>query len=153
MNSDDNKVIDVTSPEQLAEYAKGQLVELPPFAEGQKFVARLKRPSILALAASGVIPNKLMQSANSLFLKGKANASDLKALPEMLGVLEIICKACFVNPTYDQIKEAGVTLTDDQLMFVFSYSQKGVAALENFRKQSANNINTGVVAAVQSEAV
>ena len=135
--------MDVTSLEQLQEYGRGQKVELPAFAVDQPFVARLKRPSMLVLAASGKIPNRLLNAANNLFLKGGVNSKDTKAMPEMLGVLEAVCEACFVEPTYKQIKDAGITLTDDQLMFVFNYSQRGVKALENFREQSANSAVAG----------
>ena len=57
----------VTSFESLQEYAKGQIVELPPFAEGQPFVARLVRPSLLDMVSDGTIPNPLIASANKLF--------------------------------------------------------------------------------------
>lgn len=50
----------ITSLQNLKTYTKGQIVELPPFAEGMPFVARLKRPSMLALVKSGKIPNELL---------------------------------------------------------------------------------------------
>lgn len=136
-----DKVLDVTSIEQLKKYSKGQVVELPPFAEDQPFVARLKRPSMLALAASGKIPNKLVQTANSLFYKGTVNSRNEKIMPETLSIFDILCEACFVEPTYAELKEANIELTDEQRLFIFQYSQKGVEALDNFRKKSADNIS------------
>ena len=126
----------VTSLEQLQEYAKGQLVELPPFAEGQAFVARLRRPSILALAKSGKIPNELLSAAGEMFNTGASKTSeqeDDKVLFQMEDLLETICEASFVFPTYAQIKEMGLELTDEQKTFVFQYAQNGVKALTNFR--------------------
>ena len=127
--------MEVTSLEALKSYSMGQLVELPPFAEGQTFVARLKRPSMLALVKAGRIPNSLLQSANTLFISGTMDEKNKGAMSDVMEILDTICDACFVEPTYQQIKDAGIQLTDDQLMFVFSYSQRGVKALDPFREE------------------
>lgn len=37
----------VTSLAELVEYSKGVIVELPEFAEGQPFVVRMTRPSMM----------------------------------------------------------------------------------------------------------
>lgn len=133
---EENRQMNVTSIQQLAEFAKGQLVELPPFGENQPFVARLKRPSMMALAKSGKIPNELLNTANELFFDGaKKAALDENALQNMFNVMDVICDACFVEPTYSEIKGAGLELTDDQYMFVFNYSQTGVNALKPFRQE------------------
>lgn len=128
----------ITSFEELKEYAKGEVVELPAFAEGRPFIARLSRPSMMALVKRGTIPNSLLKSANELFSNGVVGAFDEEneaALSQMFDLMDIICEASFVEPTYQQIKESGITLTDEQLMFVFNYSQAGVKALESFRQQ------------------
>ncbi len=125
----------VTSLSDLTLYAQGQVVELPPFTEGQPLVARLKRPSIMALAKSGKIPNALLSAATELFtgVKDKADPIDIS---EIMGVVEVLCEASFLEPTYAQIKEAGIELTDEQCMAVFNYSQQGIRALDSFRKES-----------------
>lgn len=129
----------ITSIETLQGYAQGQVVELPPFAEGQPFVARICRPSMLVLAKAGKIPNNLLETANSLFLEGKPNTKkNSNALSSVFDVIEVFCEACFLEPSYAQIKEAGIQLTDDQLMFIFNYAQTGVKALEPFRQFSQN---------------
>ena len=128
--------LQVTSLNYLAEYAKGTIVELPPFAEGQPFVARLRRPSMLGLAKSGKIPNDLLVTANKMFASSNSfNVTNEKMLQQTFDLFDTICEACFVEPTYQQIKESGVELTDDQYIFVFNYSQRGVEALKPFRKQ------------------
>lgn len=127
--------MEVTSLEALKSYSMGQLVELPPFAEGQTFVARLKRPSMLALVKAGRIPNSLLQSANTLFISGTMDEKNKGAMSDVMEILDTVCDACFVEPTYQQIKDAGIQLTDDQMMFVFSYSQRGVKALDPFREE------------------
>lgn len=131
-------MLQITSFEELKAYAQGDVVELPPFAEGRPFVARLSRPSMMALVKGGKIPNTLLKSANELFSSGVAGAFDEEndeALSQMFDLMDIICDASFVEPTYQQIKDAGLTLTDEQLMFVFNYSQRGVKALESFRSE------------------
>lgn len=128
----------ITSIEELKKISKGEVVELPPFIGGVPFVARLKRPSMLSLAKSGKIPNSLLTQANKLFAGGVESVvnrgieSD-EMMDDLFGILDVICEASFVEPTFKQIKEAGIELTDEQYMAVFSYTQQGVKSLENFR--------------------
>lgn len=126
----------ITSLDTLHEYASGTVVELPPFAEGQPFVARIRRPSMMALVKSGKIPNSLLSTANSLFLRGGVDVQDDASMSQLFDLFDILCDACFIEPTYQQIKEAGVELTDDQYTFIFQFSQQGVKALEPFRGES-----------------
>ena len=128
----------VTPIEDLVKISQGVLIELPPFVEGVPFVAKLKRPSMLALVKGGKIPNSLLTTANELFAKGTIDTDDEKALDNVFGVLDTICEACFVEPTYQQLKDAGVQLTDDQQLFIFNYTQNGVSALGSFRSQLPN---------------
>lgn len=125
----------ITPIEDLVKASQGTLIELPPFCEGTPFVARLKRPSMLALIRAGKIPNALISTASELFANGTFDTDDNKAMDNLFGVLDAVCGACFVEPTYDELKQAGVELTDDQLMFVFNYTQRGVSALGSFRSQ------------------
>lgn len=127
---------EITTLEQLSNYAAGQVVQFPDFADGQPFVARVKRPSILALAKSGQIPNSLLRSANELFAGKGVDTKSEDALPELFSILDVICEACLVEPSYQQIKAAGLELTDEQLMFIFNYTQKGARALSSFRSES-----------------
>ena len=130
---------EITSLKTLQKYAEGQVVELPPFAEGQPFVARICRPSMPVLAKSGKIPNELLNTANNLFVNGKPDIHrDLDALSSVFDLLDVFCEACFLEPTYQELKDIGLQLTDEQLMFVFNYAQTGVRALEPFREQSTN---------------
>ncbi len=130
--------LNVTSIEELVKASQGTLVELPPFAEGTRFVARLKRPSMLAMIKGGKIPNSLLLAANELFSKSSWDVDDEEALSNLFQIMDILCGACFVEPKYEDIKAAGVELTDDQLMFVFNYTQQGVEALRPFRKEQEN---------------
>lgn len=126
----------VTSIEELKKYNKGEIVKLPDFAEGQSFYARIKRPSMLTMAKRGQIPNSLLNSASNLFVNGSVNATskiDSDTLEKMFDVIDLICEASFVEPTYKELQENGIELTDDQMTFIFNYSQMGVKSLEPFR--------------------
>lgn len=127
----------ITSIEELKNISNGEIVKLPDFDGGHEFIARLKRPSMLDMAKNGDIPNSLLVQANGLFVNGAntlANTSlDENMMKDMFEIMDIICEQAFVEPTYKELKEAGIKLTDEQFLFVFSYTQRGVKALENFR--------------------
>lgn len=137
--SENQKELKVTSIEELRKVALGELVELPRFAEDVPFVARLKRPSMLAMTKSGKIPNELLVEANKLFVGGTAsvatqNQMDANMMDNLFQILEVICDEAFVEPTYKELKDAGITLTDEQQMFVFAYTQRGIETLKSFRQ-------------------
>lgn len=127
----------VTSIEELRNQASGSLVELPPFAEGTQFVARLRRPSMLSLVRAKKIPNQLLTSANKLFMTGPSgfSSADERMMDDIFAVMDVICDAAMVEPTYSELREAGIELTDEQLMFIFGYTQNGVKQLDSFRTE------------------
>lgn len=126
-----------TSLEQIKSYKNGAVVELPPFADGQPFVARMTRPSMLALVKSGKVPNSLLNQATSLFANGagalNATGKNATNMNDLFEVIDVIVDAALIEPTLAEIRSVGMELTDDQLMAIFSYTQRGVKALEQFR--------------------
>ena len=130
-------VMGITSVSDLQSYAAGVVVRFPDFTEGQPFVARVRRPSLLVLAKSGKIPNTLLTAAGELFAKGGGglDSDNDKMLSDMYDIMHIICEAALVQPTLAEIEGAGIQLSDDQMMAIFNYSQAGVKALESFRKE------------------
>lgn len=132
-----NEVMSITSVSDLHAYGQGQVVRFPDFAEGQPFVARVRRPSMLVLAKQGKIPNQLLHTAGELFAKGGAgmDTDDKNMLSNFYDTCEIICEAALMQPTLADIKNAGMTLSDDQLMAIFNYTQTGIKALQTFRKE------------------
>lgn len=140
-----DKTDSVTSLDQLSQYAKGQVVHLPDFAEGQPLVVRMTRPSLLALAKSGKIPNQLLAAATELFqgkpvqnrqqqrAGGKVDINDV--MTQTYEVVKIIAEASLKEPTLQDIEGVGLQLTDEQLLAIFNYSQVGVKALDRFRSQ------------------
>lgn len=129
-----NKNLTITSIEDLKKSAGAQILELPPFDASTPFVVKGKRPSILRLAAEGKIPNELMETANNLFINGagRSNVRDKKLMSRMMSVLDTVSEQFFVEPTYQELKDADIKLTDDQYLFIFNYTQEGVRALSRF---------------------
>lgn len=128
----------ITSLEELKEIAKGEVIELPGFNE-KPFVVRAKRPSLLNLVSSGAIPNELLTTAYSIFngrnVTGKQEAVSMK---ETHDLLRIVAEKALIEPTLKQIEEAGLELTDLQLLELYNYSQQGVRALQSFREKQKN---------------
>ena len=131
------EAIKVTSISDLQNYATGTVVRFPDFGEGQPFVARVRRPSMLMLAKSGKIPNTLLSAAGELFTKGGSgvDTDNENMLGEMYDIMSVICEAALIQPSLAEIKSAGLELSDDQMMAIFNYTQAGVKALESFRKE------------------
>ena len=130
----------LTSIEKLKKIAQGQEVELQGWDE-EPFVCVLKRPSLLGLVENGDIPNPLLHAAYILF-NGSNNPKDQVNLKEMNDLYRIIAKAAMVNPTYDQVVEAGLELTDMQLLEIYRFTQLGVKSLISFRTKQEDTKNT-----------
>lgn len=131
------EVMRITTVTDLQGYAAGTVVRFPDFGDGQPFVARVRRPSMLVLAKLGKIPNTLLTAAGELFSKGGSglDSDNEKMLGDMYDIMSIICEAALIQPTMAEIKGAGLDLSDDQMMAIFNYSQAGIRALESFRKE------------------
>lgn len=107
-----------------------QTVELPGWTEDEPFVAKLRRPSLLDMAARGYIPNELMISARKLFCEGCD--ADLP-LDELGRLLVSVAKRALVEPTWDELEQSDRGLTDIQLTAIYGFAQAGVRALDCFR--------------------
>ena len=130
----------VTSIEKLKQLSQGQEVELQGWDE-EPFVRILKRPSLLGLVENGDIPNPLLHAAYILF-NGSNDPKDQINLKEANDLYRIIAKAAMVNPTYQDIIDAGLELTDMQLLEIYRFTQLGVKSLISFRSKQENTKNT-----------
>ena len=132
-----DQLMNITSVSDLQAYAAGVVVRFPDFTEGQPLIARVRRPSLLVLAKSGKIPNTLLTAAGELFAKGGSgmDSDNEKMLSDMYDIMHIMCESTLVQPTLAEIESVGLTLSDEQMMAIFNYSQAGVKALESFRKE------------------
>lgn len=134
-------MLNVTSIDELLAMSQGELVELPPFTQGSKFIARMKRPSMMKLIKNEKIPNNLLRAANSLFT-GKTDEEaevDDEFLKDLLSVIDVLADAAFVEPSWGDMKANNIELTDEQYMFIFNYTQRGVSELDSFRENTENN--------------
>lgn len=132
-----DKAMQVTSITDLQSYAQGAVVRFPDFGDGQPFVARVRRPSMLVLAKQGKIPNTLLITAGELFSKGGGglDADNENMLGDMYNIMDIVATAALIQPSMEEIKSVGLELSDDQMMAIFNYTQTGVKALNSFRKE------------------
>lgn len=132
-----NQVMHITTVSDLQSYAAGTVVRFPDFGDGQPFVARVRRPSMLVLAKMGKIPNSLLTTAGELFAKGGSglDADNENMLGDMYNIMDIVATAALIQPTMEEIKSVGLELSDDQLMAIFNYTQTGIKALESFRTE------------------
>lgn len=126
----------ITSLATLKKYADGEVVALPPFVGDEPFVVRLKRPSFLGMAQNGKFPNSLLKSAGDLFTKKTVDSQttdlDDDSLKQISEIMELIISESMLEPTYAQLKEINLELTDAQRMAIFAYSQEGIKALSTF---------------------
>lgn len=120
------------SGEKLTELAQGKEIELPGFAAEETISVRLRRPSLMLLAAEGKIPNTLLASVEDLFEKGDKNTVSFKERAE---IFRIVAMASLVSPSWEELQNAGVNLTDLQLLYIYNFSQTGVDTLRRFREK------------------
>lgn len=130
----------VTSIDELKAMAKGEIVELKGFGT-ETFVARLRRPSLLNMVTNSKIPNTLLSASHTVFF-GAKTSKDVVSMDESNQLYRIVAKEALVEPTLEQIEEAGLELTDEQLIEIFQYTQVGVRALESFHKKQKDIKNT-----------
>ena len=120
------------SGEKLTELAQGTEIELPGFAAEETISVRLRRPSLMLLAGEGKIPNTLLASVEDLFEKGDKNTVSFKERAE---IFRIVAMASLVSPSWEELQNAGVNLTDLQLLYIYNFSQTGVDTLRRFREK------------------
>ena len=126
----------VTSLENLKKLSEGQEVELPGW-DDEPFICKLKRPSLLGLVEGGQIPNPLLNAAYILF-NGAKTQKDVLDLKDQKEILDIVARAAMVEPTYQQLKDIGLELTDLQLLDIYNFTQLGVRSLISFRTKQGN---------------
>ena len=137
----------VTSLEQLKNIKVTDIVNLGCFEDGTELIAEVKKPNLMQLMVEGKVPNTLMSTAMGMFKNGSGELvnkaiDDVDSLKDLVGMMQVFAEASLVNPTYAQIKEIGLSLTEKQLIGILQFAQGGVKALENFRMQSEDNTDT-----------
>lgn len=132
-----------TQPEELT---------LSGWYGGKPVTVRVKRPNFYHLLARGAVPNPLIPVVQKLFVHG-FDAHDVAAADgEFARALLTVAEETLAEPTMDQLREAGIELTDDQLLEIMIYATSGARALAAFRRALRAG-NSKPVADVQSPAV
>lgn len=106
---------------------------LPGWVPGEDFVCRLRRPTLTGMtAAVGFVPNPLMPVVASLFLP---TGKKIDAIPQdqQSKAMQAMARYALVEPTFDEITEAGLELTDQQYAAIYAFALGGAAALDRFR--------------------
>ncbi|MBV1816854.1 esterase [Clostridium cochlearium] len=128
----------VTSLEQLKQMAECDVIELPRFKADIPFVVKVRRVSLLNLVRKGIIPNKLLSAAEELFY-GKTSDKGNVDMKTLTDVMFIMAENTLVEPSIKDLEELGLELTDEQIVSLFNYSQKGIEEIESFRKEPEDN--------------
>jgi hypothetical protein len=126
---------EVTPLETFRMASRGKLVEIPGFAPGEVYTVRLRQPNLLALVKMGKISNPLLAALLEAERRGVKAESGVT--PEQIrftaDVWEVFCDAALVEPTYQELKDNGVELTQEQMAFIADFAQRGAVALTSFR--------------------
>ncbi|EQB3101461.1 esterase [Clostridium botulinum] len=135
--------IQITNLEDLKKMAEYDVIELPRFKQEIPFNAKVKRVSLLSLVRKGIIPNQLLSAAEELFYGNTSNKGkvDMKSLTD---VMFIMAENALIEPSVKDLEGVGLELTDEQIISLFNYTQKGIEEIEGFREEPKNiecNIN------------
>lgn len=132
--------MEITSLEQLKQMAECDVIELPRFKKEIPFDVKVKRVSLLNLVRKGIIPNRLLSAAEELFY-GKQSSKGNVDLQQLTNVMFIMAENALVEPSIKDLQEAGLELTDEQIVALFNYTQRGVEELESFRQEPKDNVS------------
>ena len=124
-----SKVIDLAA---VAAKHGVQEIVLPGWDAAEPFVCKARRPSVFNMASTGHIPNPLMGAVQKMF-SGAAREVEAVPLDQQAKVMIQLAKYALVEPAYDEIEAAGLTLTDEQLMNIYAFALGGARVLEPFR--------------------
>lgn len=135
----------VTSLERLREIANGTVVSLPGFIDGEPFNARLKRISLTDMIMSGKIPNPLIDRAEQIFdnMENKATQKTVKKLTkkeqkEIETMEKAMLGSIMVEPTYQQVLDARLDLSEIQKASIMMFGMSGVSMFDNFRTKQGD---------------
>lgn len=114
-----------------------QCIEMPGYDPDKPLKVRVQRISLTKMLTTGQISNQLLPVAERLFGLKNSPSKEVNSKDDLKNIhkiMEEIASCVLVEPSFEDLKEAGVELTDEQLQFLFSYGQSGVKSLKKFRK-------------------
>lgn len=110
---------------------------LPGWQPDAEITVRVRRPSLYAMLAANAALNPLIPELNKLFVRHD-HGSVSQPTNAYAKALIAIAKECLTEPTYAQLEEAGVQLTDEQLLQLSLYATEGMEWLCSFRARLRN---------------
>jgi len=139
-------VSEILNIKQLREMAM-PVIEIPDFEGTGTIKVRVQKPRLMAMAAQGKIPNYLLGVVNDMMFGRKKEKKEPK-LEDVTKVYELYCRACLVEPAYDQFKEI---ITDEQMQAIFDWAMGGTRELETFRTDEGNGSSDNTSKQVQEK--
>lgn len=125
----------VTSLDAIRAANAAQEITLSGWEGDEPFVCKARRPRLYEMAAVGDIPNPLLPVVEELFMRNSAALSK-RDIAEQSKALVALAELALVEPTVQEIHEAGASLTDDQLLEIYTFVLGGAAALAGFRENA-----------------
>lgn len=125
---------------KIDEIKAKQIIEVPLRGWGidDVFNVKLKNFSLLEVASKGKIPNPLIGPVLGLFQGKGMEIETVEGLKTFKEVVDFFCDVCLVEPTYKELKDNGINLTDDQRNAIYNFATRGAKSLIPFLEKSAN---------------
>jgi hypothetical protein len=124
----------ITNFEELKNKYGNREYALPGWDFNSDFVCKLKRPSLVDMTAVvGFVPNPLMGTVADLFMPTTKKMEKMDQ-EKQARALQLMAKFALQEPTYDQLAEAGIALTDEQYNAIYAFALGGAAGLDRFRQ-------------------
>lgn len=120
--------------EKMAEKHGAQMIQIHDWDGTGLIEVKARRPGLYNMASMGFIPNPILGAMQALFSGDprQINAVDAKKQGECITQ---IAKYALVEPTYQEILDAGLELTDLQLTDLYQFALAGPARYAAFRAQ------------------
>lgn len=109
-------------------------VELSGWTEDEPFRCVLRKPSMHQMVAGGAVPNPLIPTVERLFTATVPKEMTPDEQQRESEALIAIARATLREPSMAQLEEAGIQLTDSQIMEIYAYAITGAKGLASFRR-------------------
>ena len=109
-------------------------ITLSGWKPGAEITVRAKRPSFYYLIANKAALNPLIPELEKLFIRHD-RSGHRSGGSDFAKALICIARECLVEPSFDQLEEAGAELTSDQLTEISLYATEGAEYLRTFRER------------------
>lgn len=120
--------------EKMAKQHGVQEYTIHGWTKGEMISVKMRRPGLYNMAAMGFVPNPLLGAMQKMF-EGNGKALDTLDAKKQGECVIAMAKYALVEPTYAQLTDAGLELTDQQLMDIYMFALGGAAMLAGFRSE------------------